>query len=135
LTNSLPFGATFTPIPELAFNELRTADMVARELTAYGLEVHRGLATDGRCRRSAQRQQSRRDRLARRHGCAAAAGKERLSALLETRGAMHACGHDGHTTMLLGAARYLAEHRDELDFDGTCISSSSPPRSRREAPR
>jgi amidohydrolase len=118
--NSRQFRRDIHAHPELAFNELRTAELVARELTRYGLEVDCGLAGTGVVGVPAQGQQHTCDWPACRHGCPAFAGEERLSRTArETPGRMHACGHDGHTTILLGAARYLAEHRDDLDFDGT----------------
>lgn len=102
--------------PELAYQEHRTSDLVAGKLAKWGIEVHRGLAGTGvvgtlrnggssraiglRADMDALPIQERRD-----HPHAST-----------HRGVMHACGHDGHTTMLLGAARYLAETRD---FDGT----------------
>ena len=105
--------------PELAFQEKRTADIVARELTAYGLEVHRGLAQTGVVG------------VLRKGSCQRAIGlradmdalpleeKSQLAHRSTHRGRMHACGHDGHTALLLGAARYLAENQDQIDFDGT----------------
>jgi hippurate hydrolase len=105
--------------PELAFNETRTADIVARELTAYGLEVHRGLAETGVV-----------GILRKGNGTASIGLRADMDALplmeknefphrSRHEGQMHACGHDGHTTTLLGAARYMAENKDSLDFDGT----------------
>jgi hippurate hydrolase len=105
--------------PELAFNETRTADIVARELTAYGLEVHRGLAETGVV-----------GILRKGNGAASIGLRADMDALplmeknefphrSRHEGQMHACGHDGHTTTLLGAARYMAENKDSLDFDGT----------------
>jgi amidohydrolase len=105
--------------PELAFNELRTAELVARELTCHGLEVHRGLAGTGvigvlrkGCSTRAIGLRADMDALPLQE-------KNDFPHRSKNPGRMHACGHDGHTTMLLGAARYLAEHRDDLDFDGT----------------
>jgi amidohydrolase len=104
--------------PELAFNEVRTADIVARELAACGLEVHRGLANTGVIG------------VLRKGSSARAIGlRADMDALpLDEKndfphrslhaGQMHACGHDGHSTILLGAARYLAENQGSLDFDG-----------------
>jgi hippurate hydrolase len=102
--------------PELAFEESRTSDLVAAKLAAFGCEVHRGLAKTGVVGTL------RRGNTARSIGLRAD-----MDALpIEERndfthrsthdGKMHACGHDGHTTMLLGAAQYLAETRN---FDGT----------------
>jgi amidohydrolase len=103
--------------PELAFDENRTAEVVARELERYGLEVHRGIATDRGRRRSARRYRSRaHDRPARRHGCLPLAEMNEFPHHSRYHGKMHACGHDGHTAILLGAARHLAENPD---FDGT----------------
>jgi amidohydrolase len=102
--------------PELAFHEHRTSDFVAATLTASGIPVERGLAGTGvvgtlRCGRDDRAIALRADMDAlpihEKTGCAYASTH---------RGVMHACGHDGHTAMLLGAARYLAETRA---FSGT----------------
>jgi amidohydrolase len=99
--------------PELGFEETRTAALVAERLKAWGIETHEGVGRTGvvgtiRGHRGGNRAIGLRadmDALpiqeveGRAHGSA-------------FPGKMHACGHDGHTTMLLGAARYLAENRD-----------------------
>jgi amidohydrolase len=125
-TLKIPFLADLAAIrhdlhahPELAFNEFRTAEVVARELVKCGLEVDCGLATTGVV-----------GILRKGHSCRAIGLRADMDALplqekndfphrSRSEGRMHACGHDGHTTMLLGAARYMAEHGDELDFDGS----------------
>ncbi len=101
--------------PELAFREHATADFVAEQLAAFGIAVDRGLAGTGVVGTL-------------RNGDGPAIGlRADMDALpiLEangfahasaTPGVMHACGHDGHTAMLLGGARYLAETRN---FRGT----------------
>lgn len=101
--------------PELAFAENRTSDLVARELAAMGLTVHRGLGKTGVVGTLSA-------------GAGPSIGlRADMDALPMTEanvfghrsrhaGAMHACGHDGHTAMLLGAARHLAQNRD---FRGT----------------
>ena len=111
--------------PELAFSETRTSSLVAQKLESWGVEVHRGLARTG--------------------VVGVIQGKKILSGkgiglradmdclpIHETgdvpyrsrhEGRMHACGHDGHTAMLLGTARYLAETRG---FDGTAYLIFQP---------
>ena len=112
--------------PELAFNELRTAELVARELTRYGLEVHCGLAGTGVI--GVLRKGSGTRAIGLRADMDALPLQEKNDFPHRSRdpGRMHACGHDGHTTILLGAARYLAEHRDDLDFDGTVFFIFQP---------
>ena len=105
--------------PELAFNEARTAELVARELAAYGLEVHRGLAKTGVVGILRKGSATRAIGLRADLDALPLLEKNSFSHRSRHEGLMHACGHDGHTTMLLGAARYLAENRDSLDFDGT----------------
>jgi len=102
--------------PETAFEERRTADVVAARLAALGVEVHRGLAGTGvvGVLRAGSGQGAiglRADMDALHVAELNDFGHRSLHA-----GKMHACGHDGHTAMLLGAARYLAETRH---FDGT----------------
>ncbi|MCY4452900.1 MAG: M20 family metallopeptidase [Immundisolibacterales bacterium] len=102
--------------PELAYEEHRTADLVAERLTQWGIPIRRGLGRTGvvgtlKCG----------------HGNRAIGLRADMDALAMNElntfehasrhpGRMHGCGHDGHTTMLLGAARHLAEHQG---FDGT----------------
>lgn len=105
--------------PELAFNELRTAELVARELTRYGLEVHCGLAGTGVIGVLHKGSSARAIGLRADMDALPLQEKNDFPHRSREPGRMHACGHDGHTTILLGAARYLAEHRDDLDFDGT----------------
>ncbi|NMG74066.1 M20 aminoacylase family protein [Aromatoleum diolicum] len=102
--------------PELAFAEHRTADLVARHLESLGIEAHRGVGRTGvvgvlRSGRSLRAVGLRAD-------MDALPIQERNDFAHHSRhqGCMHACGHDGHTTMLLGAAEVLAAHPD---FDGT----------------
>ncbi len=105
--------------PELGFEETRTSDLVARKLGEWGIPFDRGVATTGI--------------VATVHGrdggaCGRAVGLradlDALPILEQNRfehasrhaGVMHACGHDGHTAMLLAAAKHFGRHRD---FDGT----------------
>jgi amidohydrolase len=102
--------------PELGLETHRTAEVVAQLLTSWGIEVHRmvdgagvvGVLRSGNGLRS----------IGLRADMDALPIRERTDAAYRsnTSGIMHACGHDGHTTMLLGAARYLAETRQ---FNGT----------------
>ena len=102
--------------PELGLETHRTADIVARLLKSWGVEVHRlvdgaGVVGVLRCGNGPRSIGLRADMDAlpihEQSGAAYQSG---------TAGIMHACGHDGHTTMLLGAAQYLAETRQ---FNGT----------------
>jgi hippurate hydrolase len=102
--------------PELCYEEVRTADVVAAKLAQWGIPVHRGLGTTGVVG------------IVKNGSSARAVGlRADMDALPVTElntfahasrhaGKMHACGHDGHTAMLLAAAQHLARHRN---FDGT----------------
>ncbi len=102
--------------PELAYEEQRTSDKVAALLESYGLQVHRGMGGTGvvaslECGQSNRAIGLRADM--------DALSMEEMNAFghkSANPGKMHACGHDGHTTMLLGAARYLSQNHD---FNGT----------------
>ena len=102
--------------PELGFEEQRTADVVAKKLAEFGCEVFRGIGrmgVVGRLRAGASLRS-----IGLRADMDALPIQEATNLPYRSRheGRMHACGHDGHTAMLLGAARYLAETRN---FDGT----------------
>src|SRR5712691_8525559 len=103
--------------PETAFAEHRTAELVARLLQSFGIAVDRGVARTGVIGTLAGS----------RPGGRAVALRADMDALpieekngfphaSQHEGRVHACGHDGHTTMLLGAAKFLAETRN---FAGT----------------
>jgi amidohydrolase len=102
--------------PELGLEEHRTADLVAQKLEEWGIEVHRGVGGTGvvGVLRSGNGQAT----IGLRADMDALPIEEANDFAYRSRnaGKMHACGHDGHTTMLLGAARYLAETRN---FNGT----------------
>jgi hippurate hydrolase len=111
--------------PELAFTESRTAELVAAKLGAWGIEVHRGLAktgvvgvVKGKTQKSGRGIGLRADM-----DCLPMHERNEFAHKSKNEGRMHACGHDGHTTMLLGAARYLAETRN---FDGTAYVIFQP---------
>jgi hippurate hydrolase len=102
--------------PELAFNEHRTAGIVADKLASWGIEVHRGLAGTGVV--GVLRGQGTSTRSIGLRADMDALPMQEIASRSHAStvpGRMHACGHDGHTTMLLGAAKYLAETRN---FDG-----------------
>jgi hippurate hydrolase len=102
--------------PELAFEERRTSDVVAQFLTARDIEVHRGLAGTGVVGRLKVGSSTRSIGL---RADMDALPLHELNAFPHRsrhEGRMHACGHDGHTAMLLAAAEYLAATRR---FDGT----------------
>ena len=110
--------------PELAFEESRTASLVAEKLAGWGIEVHRGLARTGvvgtiRGKGSGSRAIGLRADM----DCLPMHELNDFAYRSRNEGRMHACGHDGHITMLLGAARYLAETRN---FDGTAYLIFQP---------
>ncbi|AUG39590.1 amidohydrolase [Pseudomonas chlororaphis] len=102
--------------PELGFEENRTAALVARSLEEWGYQVHSGIGKTGVV--GVLRNGSSPRRLGLRADMDALPIIENSGVAYSSRhsGCMHACGHDGHTAMLLGAARYLAATRQ---FDGT----------------
>ncbi|MCC2595727.1 M20 family metallopeptidase [Pusillimonas sp. MFBS29] len=104
--------------PELAFEETRTADLVAERLEAWGIPIHRGLAKTGVVGIIRGERPDNGRTVGLRADMDALPMQEANTFEHASRhpGKMHACGHDGHTTMLLGAAQYLAAHRD---FAGT----------------
>lgn len=111
--------------PELGFEETRTAAIVAEKLRAYGVdEVHEGLGGTGVVG-LIKGQGGGNRRVGLRADMDALPIEEASGVAYSSThpGRMHACGHDGHTTMLLGAARYLAETRD---FDGTVVLIFQP---------
>jgi amidohydrolase len=104
--------------PETAFEEFRTSDFIAGKLAEFGYEVHRGLAGTGVIGTlgGAKADNGRSIGL---RADMDALNMEEMNTFghrSQHKGKMHACGHDGHITMLLGAARYLAETRN---FAGT----------------
>ncbi len=109
--------------PELAFEENRTADKVAELLQGFGLEVHRSIGNTGVVGLLKKGSSER--------AIGLRADMDALKILEQNtfdyrsvhEGKMHACGHDGHTAMLLGAAQYLAEHGH---FDGIVVFIFQP---------
>ena len=122
LTQSAAIAAVRRDIhahPELCFEEVRTAEVVAAKLTEWGIPVHRGMGTtgvvgivhgrDGGASGRAIGLRADMDALPmQEHNHFAHASQH--------AGKMHACGHDGHTAMLLAAAQHFSKHRN---FDGT----------------
>ena len=111
--------------PELGFEERRTAAVVCERLTALGIEHHSGIGKTG----VVAVVRGRRDQSGRAIGLRADMDalpmQEENEFVHKSRhdGLMHGCGHDGHTTMLLGTARYLHETRN---FDGTAYLIFQP---------
>lgn len=102
--------------PELAFEERRTAGIVAAALRLLGLEVHEGLAGTGVVGTLRRGDGGRAVGLRADMDALPLAEQSRLGHASRIAGAHHGCGHDGHTAMLLGAARQLARAGH---FDGT----------------
>ncbi|CAO3448641.1 M20 aminoacylase family protein [Azospirillum largimobile] len=104
--------------PELGFEEERTSDIVAAKLAEFGITVHRGLGGTGVVGTLKGLGTGSGRTIGLRADMDALPMPEANDFDHASRhaGKMHACGHDGHTAMLLGAARYLAETRN---FDGT----------------
>jgi hippurate hydrolase len=102
--------------PELGFEEKRTSDLVAAGLEASGIEVHRGIGKTGVV--GVLKNGASERTVGLRADMDALPIQEANSFAHRSRhdGRMHACGHDGHTAMLLGAAKHLARTRN---FDGT----------------
>ncbi len=123
LQDMMTWRHDFHAHPELGFNEHRTAARVAALLESFGLEVHRGIGRTGVV-----------GVLQKGNGTGSIGLRADMDALpihetngfahkSQTDGVMHACGHDGHTTMLLGAAKTLA---DSGDFSGRVVFLFQP---------
>lgn len=102
--------------PELCYEEQRTADVVAAKLSEWGIPVLRGMGITGVVGIIRNGTSSRAIGLRADMDALPMQEINTFSHASRNEGKMHACGHDGHTAMLLGAAHYLAQHRH---FDGT----------------
>ena len=110
--------------PELRFEENRTSQLVAEALSSWGIEVFRGLGKTGVVGRI-NGELGPGKMIGMRADMDALPLQEHntFSHSSQYAGKMHACGHDGHTAMLLGAAEYLSNHRD---FKGSVIFIFQP---------
>ena len=102
--------------PELGFEEHRTSDFVYNQLKSFGIEAHRGIGKTGVVGVLKAGTSNRTVGLRADMDALPIQEANSFAWKSQNAGKMHACGHDGHTTMLLGAARALAETRN---FDGT----------------
>jgi hippurate hydrolase len=102
--------------PELCYEEQRTADVVASRLADWGIPVVRGLGVTGVVGIIKNGTSSRAIGLRADMDALPMQELNTFEHASRHAGKMHACGHDGHTTMLLGAAHYLSQNRN---FDGT----------------
>jgi hippurate hydrolase len=102
--------------PELCFEEVRTADVIAKALTEWGIPIHRGLGKTGVVGIVKNGTSNRAVGLRADIDALPMTEHNQFAHASTHPGKMHACGHDGHTAMLLAAARHLARHRN---FDGT----------------
>ena len=109
--------------PELCFQEQRTSDLVAAKLAEWGIPVHRGLGTTGVVGIVKSGSSSRAIGLRADMDALPMQEANTFAHASTLPGKMHACGHDGHTAMLLAAAQYLASHRN---FDGTVVLIFQP---------
>ncbi len=129
ITNSLDeLTAIFKDLhahPELGFQETRTAGIVAQKLKDYGVdEIHTGIAGTGVVGLiKGNHEGPRRIGLRADMDALPITEETNLAYASTSPGVMHACGHDGHTTMLLGAAKHLAQTRD---FAGTVVLIFQP---------
>jgi amidohydrolase len=105
--------------PELCFQEVRTADLVAAKLTEWCIPIHRGMGTTGVVGIVHGRDGGKSGRAIGLRADMDALPMQEFNTFAHTSqhaGKMHACGHDGHTAMLLAAAQHFSKHRN---FDGT----------------
>jgi amidohydrolase len=102
--------------PELCFQEERTADVIAKALTDWGIPIHRGLGKTGVVGIVKNGTSNRAVGLRADIDALPMTEHNHFAHASTHPGKMHACGHDGHTAMLLAAARHLSKHRN---FDGT----------------
>ena len=105
--------------PELCFEEVRTADVVAGKLTEWGIPIHRGMGTTGVVGIVKGRDGGASGRAIGLRADIDALPMQEFNTFAHAskhQGKMHACGHDGHVAMLLAAAQHFAKHRN---FDGT----------------
>ena len=109
--------------PELGMEEVRTSGIVADLLKQWGIEVHTGIGKTGVVGVLEGRKSGRTIGLRADMDALPIEEKTNLPFASKTPGVMHACGHDAHTTMLLGAARYLAESKQ---FDGKAVFIFQP---------
>ncbi|MCO6389564.1 amidohydrolase [Aliihoeflea aestuarii] len=109
--------------PEIGFEETRTSGIVADKLKSWGIEVHTGIGKTGVIGVLEGKREGRTIGLRADMDALPMDEETNLPWRSKTPGKFHGCGHDGHTTMLLGAARYLAETRD---FAGKAVFIFQP---------
>ncbi len=102
--------------PELCFKEQRTSDLIAKTLTDWDIPVHRGLGTTGVVGIIKRGKSARAVGLRADIDALPITERNTFAHASTYAGKMHACGHDGHTAMLLAAAKHLSKHGS---FDGT----------------
>ena len=102
--------------PELCFQEHRTAELIAKALSDWGIPIHRGLGGTGVVAILKNGTSNRAVGLRADIDALPVTERNTFAHASQHPGKMHACGHDGHTAMLLAAAKHLSRHRN---FDGT----------------